>query len=359
MLTQRDLFRSGEEGYHTFRIPAVALAPGGTLLAFCEGRKKSIGDHGDIDVVLKRSTDGGRTWLPLQIVEQNGSDRAGNPAPVVDRVHGVVYLAFTKQPADASLERVSEGLAETTVWLTKSTDDGAHWTEPVEITAQVKEASWTHYATGPGHGIQLASGRLLLPCDHRVGRYWPDERHRSRSHVVFSDDYGATWQIGGILDEGTNECVAVELDPGTVYINSRNASKRDPDQDAPAPAGPKHRCVAWSNDVGMSFSPVVEEKALIEPVCQASAIRLRGDEAHWVLFSNPAGSARRGMAIRVSRDGCRTWSAPKVLHPGPSAYSDLCELPDGSVVCLYERGDTHTYERLTLAHFDRDWLVRG
>ncbi|MFN4260963.1 MAG: exo-alpha-sialidase, partial [Gemmataceae bacterium] len=157
---QIDVYHSGKEGYHTFRIPALLMTQKGTLLAFCEGRKTSRADHGDIDLVLKRSSDGGQTWTPLQLVYEEGDTAKitiGNPCPVQDRETGVIWLPFTRDNDD--------------VFVTHSRDDGQTWSEPVKITSAVKKSDWSWYATGPGVGIQMRTGphagRLIIPCDHR------------------------------------------------------------------------------------------------------------------------------------------------------------------------------------------------
>ncbi len=335
-IEQRPVFVSGRDGYHTYRIPAIVVTKKGTLLAFCEGRKTSRRDHGDIDLVLKRSFDGGRTWQPMQLVHEEGGTAKitiGNPAPVVDRSTGTIWLPFCRD--------------NDRVFVTSSTDDGATWSVPREITNDVKRKGWTWYATGPVHGIQLRSGRLLIPCDHRTR----NQGKVSFSHVIYSDDHGATWKLGGVAGRGRNECTAVETMDGSVYLNMRG--QRD---------GGHRRGSAWSRDGGVTWSEVKLDETLIEPVCQGSACRLTDAERHdknRVLFCNPAGKKRERMTVRVSYDECRTWSEGKVLHGGPCAYSDLCVLPDMTICCLYERGKVTPYETITAAVFDLAWLTDG
>ncbi|MBI2191462.1 MAG: exo-alpha-sialidase [Planctomycetes bacterium] len=347
MLRQTDLWTSGQGGYHTYRIPALAVTTRGTLLAFCEGRKSGRGDAGDIDLLLRRSRDGGKSWGNVQLLVDDGPNTAGNPAPVVDAATGTVWLLFCKNLGDGAESLIIEGKAPRTVWVTSSRDDGTTWSGPREITSSVKRPGWTWYATGPGHGLQLRSDRLLVPCDHIVGlRFQPSDPYHS--HVILSDDQGATWRIGGIVPEGTNESTAVEVATGGIYINCRNYK------------GEKRRAFAWSRDNGEAFSDFGWDDSLVEPICQASAIRYPGPwetEPDRVLFANPASHRREKMTVRVSEDCCRSWSPGRVLHAGPSAYSDLCVGPDGSVGCLYERGDEHPYETLTFARFDLAWLM--
>ena len=209
MFTQVEVFKAGEEGYHTFRIPSLIITKKGTVLAFSEGRRNSQSDTGDINTVLKRSFDRGRTWTKLQMVAEQAGNTIGNPCPVVDRDSGTIWLLLTGNPGDLTENQINEGKVEgtRTVWLTRSTDDGATWSQPREITRSVKRPEWTWYATGPGNGIQLRSGRLVIPCDHRRKGL-----NASFSHVIYSDDRGKTWRIGGSVSEQTNECQAVELE---------------------------------------------------------------------------------------------------------------------------------------------------
>jgi sialidase-1 len=340
-----DVFVSGRDGYHTFRIPAVVVTLKGTLLAFCEGRKHSRSDTGDIDVVLRRSFDGGKTWRPLQVVADAGPDTIGNPCPVVDRRTGTIWLPLTKNLGGEGEQVIRAGTSKggRTVSLTRSTDDGATWSKPVEITASVRRPDWTWYATGPGCGIQLKSGRLVIPCNHSV------KGSRARhSHVIYSDDGGRTWQIGGVLGEHTNECQVVERADGSLLLNMRSHH------------GKHRRAVATSQDGGLTWSKVRLDGALVEPVCQASLVRYtlaRDGGKDRLLFVNPASTKRERLTVRLSYDEGKTWPAAKVLYAGPSAYSALAVLPGGTVGCLYERGRKSPYERITFARFGLGWLT--
>jgi len=276
----------------------------------------------------------------------------GNPCPVVDRHSGTIWLPFCKNLGEGHEGLIIEGKAPRTVWLTRSDDDGATWTRPIEITSAVKRPGWTWYATGPGHGIQLTSGRLLVPCDHVVAQtFGPGDPHHA--HVILSDDGGATWRIGGVAGAGTNECEAAELADGTVYLNARNWAR----------TGRHHRAVALSHDGGETFEPLRWDATLLEPVCQASVIRVAAlpiqSHGSVILFSNPASTNRERLTVRLSDDEGHTWPRQRVLHAGPSAYSDLAVAPDGAVLCLYERGEGHPYETLTLARFPMAWLADG
>ena len=346
--SQADVFVAGRDGYHTFRIPSLLATPRGTLLAFCEGRRHGRGDSGDIDLVLRRSTDGGATWGPLQVVVDAGPDTAGNPCPVVDRDTGTIWLLSTRNLGRDTQREILAGTGKgtRTVWVMKSTDDGVSWSEPVEITAGIKPPDWTWYATGPGVAIQLKSGRLLVPCDHYLAG-----TRAARSHVIFSDDHGATWQLGGVVGGGVNECQVAERADGSLLLNMRNLPPRPGEG----------RAIATSRDGGLTWSDPVRDPALVEPGCQASLIRYPGRPGHEdrLLFSNPASTRRERMTVRLSDDGGKTWPVARVLHAGPAAYSCLAALPDGRIGCLYERGEEHPYERITLARFDPAWLTGG
>jgi len=339
-LSQTEVFRSGEGGYHTYRIPALITTPKGTLLAFCEGRKNSGSDTGDIDVLLRRSFDGGKTWSPVQKIADMAEDTIGNPTPVVERKSGVIFLLLTSNPGPVTERQITETAPRISrsVWITQSADDGATWAAPVEITGQVKRPDWTWYATGPGNGIQLRSGRLVIPCDHN--RRENNERH---SHVIYSDDRGKTWQIGGIANEKTNESAVVELKDGSLLLNMRSYH------------GKNRRAEQRSQDGGITWLGLQLNDTLIEPVCQASLIAAvpAGKKSDGrLLFSNPAATTRTRMTVRFSADDGRTWGASRLLHEGPSAYSALAMLTKRTVGLLYERGDKSPYERITFAKFD-------
>src|SRR5207249_2423704 len=169
----------------------------------------------DIDLLLKRSFDRGKTWTKTHVLADFGGDTIGNPAPVVDQKTGAIVLLLTRNPGNVVEKQVVDSSVEAsrTVWITRSVDDGASWTPPEEITASVKRPDWTWYATGPGNGIQLRSGRLVIACDHT--QKVSQERH---SHVIYSDDRGKTWAIGGAADAKTHETAVSALRDGTIGI---------------------------------------------------------------------------------------------------------------------------------------------
>ncbi len=321
------VFQSGEDGYHTYRIPGLLLTKQGTLLAFCEGRKTSMSDAGDIDLVLKRSSDGGVTWSDLQLVYEQGGDAKitiGNPCPVVDQSTGTIWLPLCQD--------------NDRVLMLSSTDDGITWTEPKDITATVKkEKEWGWYATGPGHGIQLEygihKGRLVIPCDFQKINTPGIGEHR-HSHIIFSDDHGATWQLGGETTNYMNECEVVERVDGSLLLCMRNYLGKD------------QRAFCVSTDGGETWSAPELHEDIYCPVCQASIQRYSTAPENIMLYSGPSGKGRNNLTLRVSKDEGKTWPVSQVVHSGPSAYSDLAVLSDGTIVCLYEGAEKNAYAQI-------------
>ena len=344
-----DVFVAGEQHYDTFRIPAVIATSRGTLLAFAEGRRTGAGDAGDIDLVMKRSHDDGASWSPLTVVGDNGPNTFGNPCPVVDRTTGTIWLLTTQNRGTDSEKAIIAGTSQggRTVWALKSTDDGRTWPAPVNISASVKRPDWTWYATGPGIGIQSQSGRLVIPANHATA-----VTAVHQSHIIYSDDRGATWHLGGSADAGTNESQVVELADGRLMLNMRNH-----------PPKPENlRMVATSDDLGVTWSRALPDGALIEPPAQASIIRLTRSVAQdrdRLLFSNPASARRERMTLRVSYDEGASWPLSRIVHDGPAAYSSLIVLPDRSIGLLFERGDRSPYEKITFARLTLEWITRG
>lgn len=336
-VSQSNIYVSGQNGYHTYRIPALVVSKRGAILAFCEGRKNGAGDHGNIDLLLKRSTDSGRSWSEQQIVYEEGGDEQkitiGNPCPVVDRETGTVWVTFCRNNRQ--------------VLVSRSDDDGQSWSPPRDITDDVKKPDWGWYATGPGNGICLRKGghpgRLLIPCDH--ASTWPPRQDGFYySHVFYSDDHGESWRLGGNAGRYNNECAVAELADGTVMLNAR--------------AWDDHRVrgTAISHDGGMSWSEMSWNRDLPDSQCQASLVRLH-DASDQLLFSNPADQNKRvNMTVRLSLDGGKTWPIAQHLYRGPSAYSSLATTNDGKILCLYEGGSQSPYEWLRLARFDLSWL---
>lgn len=307
------IFRNGHEGYRMYRIPAVTVMPDGRILAFAEGRQ-SLFDNGKIDIVMKSSADSGRTWGPLRVVWSHPSGTCGNPAPVVDRKTGNVILVCTYN--------------NTNVACLSSPDNGVTWSAPKDITSMVKPATWGWYATGPGHSIQMQSGRLVIPCNHTVSG---TQGHVA--HVLLSDDHGLSWRIGGSVSCAySDESTVAEVRPGLLLMNMRNENRIKP-----------YRRVAYSTDGGEHWQECKFDTALVEPVCQGSLCHI-GRPPGALLFCNPAHpTRRRNLTLHVSYDQGNTWRRSVVLRSGPSAYSDLAELPGGNILCIYEAGRVSPY----------------
>jgi sialidase-1 len=344
---QTDLFIGGEGGYHTYRIPALIATTKGMLLAFVEGRKDSSSDHGHNEILMRRSLDGGLTWTPMQLAKRNGANALNNPTAVVDRDTGTVWLLFVrtstkKYKNNDDVARATGRISD--MWVMRSDDEGATWAGPANITKSVNQQGWNRVIPGPGVGIQLRNGRLVIPCNHTVGK-------ENTDHVIYSDDHGKTWRLGGSTEGKTDEDQIVELADGTLMLNIRNYREKG------------HRGISLSKDEGMTWSPVTSDPTLIEPVCQASLIRYTLSPAftkNRLLFSNPATQDKRiKMTVRLSYDEGRTWPVAKLLNPGPSGYSCLTVLRDMQIGCLYERGERGSTQKVTFARFSLEWLTDG
>ncbi|MGW4595733.1 sialidase family protein [Streptomyces sp. NPDC004457] len=353
---------SGRGGYTVYRIPAAVKTRRGTVLAFAEGRRDGAGDTGDIDVVLRRSTDGGCTWGPLTVVAAGQGRTRGNPAPVVDPHTGAVVLLTCANGGTVTEARIMRGEVTAEqgrrVFVQRSTDDGRRFTAPRDITAQVTRPGWRWYATGPGHAVALTRGphspgggapsRLLVPADHSAAppagsRDTGQEARYYGAHVLYSDDSGRTWHLGAVDDgydgvTNANETSAAQLPDGRVYLSSR-------DQNGTAPG---NRLDTYSGDGGLTLDrPYTVQPALdAVPVVQGSVLQPREPGAP-LLFSAPSvPTARRAAALWASTDAGRTFRRLLTLSDRPAAYSDLVQLAPGTIGVLYETGVRGPYESL-------------
>ncbi len=354
-----DVFPPGLNGIARYRIPGIVVTPAGTCLAYCEARRNDRLDWGEIEIHLRRSTDGGQTWSPAQHIahraariEGNPRKKSGgeheqtvnNPVAIVDHQTGAIEFLYCVNYARC--------------FALRSVDDGVTWSDPREITASFepfrRQYDWKVIATGPGHGIQLATGRLVVPiwlAYGNIGDHGP-----SAAGTIYSDDHGQTWQAGDMAVPNTgehgnpNESILANLTDGRVMLVSRNES------------APNRKLVTYSTNGATNWTTPQFHSDLWEPRCMAS---LLGHPSGLLLFSGPrtlpldsAGQPvprgrgpRQNLSLLVSRDNGNTWSAPKTLSEGPSAYSDLASLPDGTVICLFEREDSIACTRCPL-----DWL---
>lgn len=347
---------SGEGGYAQYRIPAVVRTPRGTLLAFAEGRHTTTGDSGDIDVVLRRSSDGGCTWDALRVVTDGRGDTRGNPAPVVDPRSGQVVLVTSYNDGSVSEAQIMRGQVTEAqsrrVYVQRSGDDGRHFTGPHEITAHVKPSGWRWYATGPGHAVALTRGphrgRLVVAADHSAApRAGSADTGREAKyyggHAIYSDDGGLSWHLGFVDDSYTghdnaNETTAAQLPDGRLYFNAR-------DQNGSSPG---NRLEAWSSDGGETLDAAytVQPTLARVPVVEGSVLQLGGvDEP--LLFSAPSvPTARRSMALWASTDEGITFGRLRTLSDHKAAYSDLVQVDRRTVGVLYETGTRTAYDTI-------------
>ncbi len=342
-----DVFSAGQDNVHTYRIPTILAAQSGALLVFCEARKVSIQDASPTDMVVRRSVDGGKTWLPIQnLIRGHGTDAITNPCAVVDRSSGSVLL-FT-----CNTNRGQRGEHRSHLLVT-SRDHGATWSEPVDLGKSIANYDDT-FVPGPGVGIQTAKGRIVIPG--YTGDSIDDDEKGTRSRVVYSDDHGRTWRMGQPVNVDTNESQVIELAGGHLMLNMRQGT------------GKSCRAVAISKNGGETWGPVYWDRALNESPCQASIVRysLAGrDGKSRILFANPDnvgaryGVDRTKMTVRISYDEARTWPVKKLIYAGPSSYSGLVRLSNGDVGLIFEGGVKHRREWIRFVRLPLAWLTDG
>jgi sialidase-1 len=359
-----DVFPANSNGVTRHRIPGMVVTTKGTVLAYCEARINNSSDWGEIEIHLRRSTDGGKTWdAPRRIAhrgarlegnprKKSGGEReqtVNNPVAIVDRVTGAIEFVYCVNYARA--------------FAMRSTDDGLTWTDPVDITASFepfrRHYDWKVIATGPGHGLQLKNGRLVVPIWLAYGAV--GDHKPSASATIYSDDHGRTWRAGDIAfpnsgDFGDpNETMITTTADGRVLLVARNVSKAN------------RKLVSVSADGATGWSTPRFHEQLWEPICMASIVA-HPSRPGTQLYSAPhtlardasgreipAGRGKReNLSIKLSRDDGKTWPVNRTLEAGPSAYSDLAVLPDGRVLCLYEAGND-----IRLARFDLAWVEGG
>ena len=370
MLQKIVLFEARTAGYWNYRVPGILCTKSGILLVTAESRRGSGSDWDGNDVIMRRSLDGGLTWEPPTVVvacEPYGPGPISNFVMIGERPAGAIHALFCHNYAR--------------VFYLRSTDGGETFSAPVEITASLtafrEHYPWRVIATGPGHGIQLQTGRyhgrLVVPVwmsDGSGTEFGPGKLGHRPSEVasMYSDNGGQTWLCGDFVahtDDRTHnpsETVPVTLSDGRVLFNIRSESPQN------------RRAVAISPDGAHGWSVTQFDDALREPVCMASILRLehQATRQNAILFANPdnlenelippgrnLAHDRKRLTVKMSADDCHTWPVSKMLEAGPSGYSDLAETPDGTVLCVYECGmlermtDTQS---ITVARFDLAWL---
>ena len=345
------LWSQEDTTHNNFRIPSLIVSKNNTLLAFSEGREE--GDAGNIDILLKRSIDNGKTWGEQIVVWDDAGNTCGNPCPVVDQRTGRIILFMTwNLGSDREADIIRKKSESTRMpYITFSDDDGLTWSTPKNVSESAKREEWGWYATGPGVGIQLWSkkykDRLVIPCNNSYDDPGnPRDGFGYGSHVLLSDDGGTNWRMSESIMPEVNESQVVELDDGTLMMNMRSYQ------------GKASRATSISYDGGETWSEVQHDSQLVEPVCQGSILQYgEYEKGKMYLFSNPAVSNSRSyMSIKTSFDGCQTWPNSKLIYAGPSAYSCLTTLPDGNVGLFFEAGEESPYEKMVFVSFPPEVL---
>ncbi|MFK4068294.1 exo-alpha-sialidase [Streptomyces sp. NPDC029674] len=357
---QQVLFKADRDpGYACFRIPAVVRTTKGTLLAFAEGRVNDCGDAGDIDLVLKRSHDGGRTWGPLQVVNEGAGDTHGNPAPVVDRESGRILLAETYNTGRTDGKNCDVP-CDRTPHLQYSDDDGRSWSAPRDLSDQILPEHWNSwYATGPVHGLQLTrgrhAGRLVFTANTET---WDGGRvTANHAALIVSDDGGDHWKIGatdsypipaaGTFRQKPSEMTVTERPDGAIHVSGREQDGTD--------LG--HRTQTVSRDGGDSFAaPFRAIPDLYTPQVQGSTLQF-GNRMLLACPGDP--DRRRTMQIRSSYDGGRTWDSVDrgtTVTTDWSGYSDMVRADGTHVGLMYEGGAVDARDEIRFARFTEDWL---
>ena len=349
------LFEHGEGGHFSYRIPGIVVTRSGAILAYAEARRNDRSDWGATDLILRRSADRGKSWSAPVVIGAMPEAFPKNPAAVARKLGGGVTYNNPVAIADRSgAVHFLFCVEYMRVFYMRSTDDGRTFSKPVEITSALEplraQTGWVVVATGPGHGIQLKNGRLVVPIWLSMGT--GNSAHGdSVVSVLYSDDSGNSWHAGDLAVPNNsetvspNETVAVELARGRVMLNVRSLSKQ------------QRRIVVYSQDGATHWSAPIFDEHLPDPVCFAGMARLDG---HHLLFVNPdsgPGRDRKNLTVRLSPDDGKTWPVKRALQPGPSAYADLAVLPDRTILCFYEAGVANPYDTLTLARFNLEWLT--
>ncbi|MBS1737617.1 MAG: exo-alpha-sialidase [Bacteroidetes bacterium] len=349
------VFVSGKEGYKSFRIPAIIRLQNKSLLAFCEGRVHGAADFGDVDIVMKKSIDNGKTWSPLEKIVDADSLQAGNCAPVVDTndpayPNGRIFLFYNTGNNHEGEVRNGNGLRE--VWYKTSTDNGTTWSQPVNITAQVSRPKqpqmnsaynftedWRSFANTPGHAMQFQGkkykGRIFIAVNHSEGG--PKSGFTDYiANGFYTDDHGKTFRISpNVSIAGSNESTAAELSNDKLMMNSRN-QKGDI----------RARIVSISSNGGESWDTTYFDHTLIDPVNEGSILTIgKRKGKNIIAFSNAADTKQRNnLTLRISYNDGNTWAKSIVVdkiakekNNDYTAYSDLVKINKSKIGVLYER----------------------
>lgn len=332
---------AGDDNSDAFRIPGLVTTNKGTLLGVYDVRYNNSADLQEhVDIGLSRSTDGGKTWekmrLPLTFGETGGLPSAqngvGDPAILVDTKTNNVWIvaAWThgmgNQRAWWSSHPGMDMNRTAQLVLAKSTDDGKTWSEPINITNQVKDPSWYFLLQGPGRGITMDDGTLVFPTQ------FIDSTRVPNAAIMYSKDRGETWKMHQYARTNTTEAQVAEVEPGVLMLNMRDNRGGS-------------RAVSVTKDLGRTWTEhVSSRKALQEPVCMASLIHVKAKDnilnKNLLIFSNPnTTNGRYNMTIKISMDGGVTWPPEYqlLLDEGYSwGYSCLTMIDKETIGILYE-----------------------
>lgn len=379
LLEKVDIFEAGKDGYALYRIPGIVVTKKGTVLAYCEARRTGKSDWDTIDIMLKRSTDGGKTWDAMRKIADVPGPKTKNPVALAQKLANTNDVTYNNATAITDKDGTVHFLfclEYCRAFYMQSKDEGLTWTVPVEITSAFDkfrpEYDWKVIATGPAHGIQLKKGRLVVPIWMSTGT--GGHAHRpSAVSVVYSDDHGKTWHRGDMVVKdpelkNPSETIVVELADGSTMLNIRSESKEH------------RRAISISKDGATGWSKLKFDDALLEPICMASILRIsepKNGGKNRILFANPNNLTRKdgkekpemsrdriNVSVKLSYDEGKTWPVTKLLEDGFSGYSDMAMTPDGTILCFYERGSTdgkNIYKTglLTVARFNLEWLTEG
>lgn len=333
------LRKRGDDGSHSYRIPGLAATNAGTLIAVYDIRREHCRDlPARIDVGVSRSTDGGKTWMPMQIAMtpaslgvQYAAGGIGDPAVLLDRASGRIWVAALWAHGDIGWESSKPGLTpEETgqLLMTYSDDDGKTWAPLRNLTTGLKDPAWRLFFNGPGAGICMSDGTLVFPAMYRSAD-GGETQGKPFATIIWSRDQGETWHVGSGAKIDTTEAQVVELADGSLMLNCRDNRGAT-------------RTVMITRDLGSTWAPHATDRAALEdPVCMASLLRWQHPQhGDLLLFSNPASTVKRNnMTLKVSRDGGMTWPGKwHLLYDGRigSGYSCLAPADERHVGVLYE-----------------------